>query len=225
MSAARRSMPRGIKNHNPLNIRINPANNWQGRVDPAKNTDGDFEQFTDPVWGIRAGARNIIFHYDRNGADTVRKLVALWAPPSENDTEAYIRFVCGQSGFQSSRKLDFHRFEYLKPVLVAMIRIENGLQPYTETQIDAGLVRAGVLPPEQPLGKTRTVKGGQVAATGTVGAATVEAVRESLTPAQETLFQIAPYLEIAKWALLALTLVGLGVMLWARIDDRRKGLR
>jgi len=225
MTASRRSLPRGIKNHNPLNIRINPANNWQGRVEPAKNTDGAFEQFTDAVWGIRAGARNIIFHYDRNGADTIRKLVTLWAPPSENDTSGYVRYVSGSSGFQPDQGLDFHKHEHLKPVLVAMIRIENGMQPYTDAQIDAGLVRAGVLPPEQPLSKTRTVKGGQVAATATVGAATVEAVRNSITPAQETLFQIAPYLEIAKWALLALTLIGLGVMLWARIDDRRKGLR
>jgi hypothetical protein len=55
-------------------------------------------------------------------------------------------------GFQSSQKLDFHRYEHLNPVLLAMIRIENGLQPYTDTQIDPGLVRS-VLLPEQPLGK------------------------------------------------------------------------
>jgi len=30
---------------------------------------------------------------------------------------------------------------------------------------------------------------------------------------------------VAKWALLIVTLVGIGVMLWARIDDHRKGLR
>jgi hypothetical protein len=29
----------------------------------------------------------------------------------------------------------------------------------------------------------------------------------------------------AKWGLLGVTLIGIGVMLWARIDDRRKGLR
>jgi hypothetical protein len=34
-----------------------------------------------------------------------------------------------------------------------------------------------------------------------------------------------PYLDSAKWGLLAVTLIGIGVMLWARIDDRRKGLR
>jgi hypothetical protein len=39
------------------------------------------------------------------------------------------------------------------------------------------------------------------------------------------LLAIAPYLEVAKWLLLAVTLIGVGVMLWARIDDHRKGLR
>lgn len=225
MTASRRPLPRGIKNHNPLNIRINPANNWQGRVDPSSNTDGAFEQFTDPVWGIRAGARNIIFHYDRNGADTIRKLVTLWAPPSENDTSGYVRYVSGSSGFHPDQELVFHMYEHMKPVLVAMIRIENGMQPYTDAQIDAGLVRAGVLPPERSLAKTRTVKGGQAAAVGTVGAAAVEALRDSIGPAQETLLRMAPFLDAAKWGLLALTLAGIGVVVWARIDDRRKGLR
>jgi len=225
MTNPKQPLPRGIKNNNPLNIRLHPANNWQGRVDPSKNTDGAFEQFIDAVWGIRAGARNIIFHYDRNGADSIRKLVTLWAPPSENDTSGYVRYVSGGSGFQPDQEIDFHKHEHLKPVLVAMIRIENGLQPYTDAQIDAGLVRAGVLAPERPLAKTRTVKGGQAAAAGTIGAATVEALRETMGPMQETLFKIAPFLDAAKWALLTLTITGLGVMLWARIDDRRKGLR
>ena len=36
---------------------------------------------------------------------------------------------------------------------------------------------------------------------------------------------VVPYLDAAKWGLLAVTLIGIGVMLWARIDDRRMGLR
>jgi hypothetical protein len=36
---------------------------------------------------------------------------------------------------------------------------------------------------------------------------------------------IQPDLDAAKWGLLAVTLIGISVMLWARIDDRRKGLR
>ena len=50
-----------------------------------------------------------------------------------------------------------------------MIRVENGRQPYTDAQIDAALVRAGVMPSQRSLQQTRTVKGGQVAAAGTMG--------------------------------------------------------
>ena len=39
--------PRGIRNNNPLNIRLNPDNRWQGRVPPKHNSDGAFEQFQD----------------------------------------------------------------------------------------------------------------------------------------------------------------------------------
>jgi hypothetical protein len=103
--------------------------------------------------------------------------------------------------------------------------LENGRQPYSEAQIDAALVRAGVMPPERSLQQTRTVKGGQVAAAGTIGAGAVGAIQETVGQAHEALVGVVPYLDAAKWGLFAVTLIGIGVMLWARIDDRRKGLR
>ena len=41
---ADKSIPRGYRNNNPLNIRIS-SSNWLGKVSP--NTDGPFEQFSD----------------------------------------------------------------------------------------------------------------------------------------------------------------------------------
>ena len=43
--------------------------------------------------------------------------------------------------------------------------------------------------------------------------------------AHDALVGVVPYLDAAKWGLLAVTLIGIGIMLWARIDDRRQGLR
>jgi hypothetical protein len=83
---------RGIRNNNPLNIRLSPDNRWQGRVAPRLNSDGAFEQFQDPIMGLRAAAVLLITHYDRRHLDTIRKLVQVWAPPNENDTEAYARW-------------------------------------------------------------------------------------------------------------------------------------
>lgn len=42
-------LPRGIRNNNPLNIKI--GNDWKGEV---PNTDGTFEQFESMEYGLRA---------------------------------------------------------------------------------------------------------------------------------------------------------------------------
>lgn len=58
-------------------------------------------------------------------------------PFTRSDTLTYAAFVARESGFVVDQPLDFHRAEHLGLVLVAMIRMENGRQPYTDAQIDA----------------------------------------------------------------------------------------
>ena len=82
--------PRGIRNNNPLNIRHNPANKWLG-LRP-EQTDPDFCQFESMIYGVRAALR-LLLNYRKNGYDTARKIITRWAPPVENNTEAYIRSV------------------------------------------------------------------------------------------------------------------------------------
>jgi hypothetical protein len=102
-------LPRGIRNNNPLNIRLSPD-----MVPPKHNSDGAFEQFEDPIMGLRAAAVLLIAHYDRRHLDTIRKLVEVWAPPNENDTEAYGRAVAKASGFGIDEPLDLHDYACLK---------------------------------------------------------------------------------------------------------------
>jgi hypothetical protein len=71
------------------------------------------------------------------------------------------------------------------------------------------------MPPERSLQETRTVKGGQVAAAGTIGAGAIGAIQETVGQAHEALTGVMPYLDAAKWGLLAVPLIGIGVMLWA----------
>ena len=121
--------------------------------------------------------------------------------------------------------LDMHKHEHLKALVVAIIGFENGQQPYTAAQLDKALTLAGVEPPARNLQQSRTVKGGKAATAATVGLGAVNALQDSLAPARDTLQTLVPYLDAAKWLLLAITLIGIGVMVWARIDDHRKGLR
>lgn len=227
-----RTTPRGVRNNNPLNIRINPANKWQGKVAEGENTDGAFEQFADPIMGLRAAMVLLINHYERRDADTVAKLVAIWAPPSENDVQAYVFAVATKLGVHPNDVIDVRDPNVLAPLVEAMVRHENGVQPYSRAQIEAAMVRAGIEPRRKPLRESRTIQGGQVAATGTAGATAVEAVQqqsqtvqESVTQAQEQVSTLAPFLDVAKWVLLALVLIGIGITIFARVDDRRKGLR
>ena len=213
-----RALPRGIRNHNPGNLRRS-ADPWQGLA--AEQTDSEFFQFASAKWGIRALARTLIAYQDRVGLKTIKQMIGRWAPPNENDTGAYVRAVAASVGVGADDEIDVHDYAILRPLTLAIIRHENGQQPYTDAEIDAGLVLAGVEPPQLPLAQTRTVQGGQVAAGATVLGLTAEIVRqvEPAIPLLQSLLQVAP------WVVGAAALAGIAYMIWARIDDRRRGLR
>ncbi len=214
--------PRGIRNNNPGNLR-RTKDPWQGLAET--QTDTAFFVFKSPVYGIRALARVLIAYQDDHSLRTIRQIIGRWAPVSENDTVAYTKAVSEDTGFAPDVELDLHKHEHLKAIACAIIHFENGKQPYTASQIDKALILAGVEPPPKNLQQSRTVKGGQAATAATVGLGTVETLRDAIDPARDSLQMLVPYLDVAKWLLLTVTLVGIGVMIWARIDDSRKGLR
>lgn len=117
-----RIIPRGIRNNNPLNIRI--GNVWLGEVrDP---TDPDFEQFISMVYGVRAGfvlIRRYIRHYHRT---TIPQVIAAWAPSNENNTTAYIDKVCKVSGIERDVQLKFEDEDQMVALIDAMILVECG---------------------------------------------------------------------------------------------------
>ena len=155
------------------------------------------------------------------GLKNIKQMIGRWAPPNENDTGAYVRVVAASVGVGPNDEINAHDYAVLRPLTLAIIRHENGQQPYTDAEIDAGLVLAGVEPPQRSLAQTRTVKGGQVAAGATVLGLTAEAVRqvEPAIPLLQSAMQYAP------WVVGVVALAGIAYMIWARIDDRQRGLR
>jgi hypothetical protein len=117
-----RIIPRGIRNNNPLNIRI--GNVWLGEVrDPS---DPNFEQFISMVYGVRAGfvlLRRYIRHYHRT---TIPQVIAAWAPSNENNTTAYIDKVCQVSGIERDVQLKFEDEDQMVALVDAMILVECG---------------------------------------------------------------------------------------------------
>lgn len=114
--------PRGIRNNNPLNIRI--GNTWLGEV--PNPTDSDFEQFVHVKYGLRAGfciLRRYIRRYKRN---TVRKIVTAWAPSSENNTERYIELVCKFGCIDADEEIHYEDSLTMCSLVQAMARVEVG---------------------------------------------------------------------------------------------------
>jgi hypothetical protein len=131
--------PRGIRNNNPGNINRDGIE-WQGMA-ADQSSDPRFVVFTDPVWGIRAIAK-ILINYGQHGVSTVRTAIMRWAPPTENDSTAYVQAVARALMVAPDAKIDLHDKATLISFVQAIIRHENGSQPYPLATIVDGVQRA-----------------------------------------------------------------------------------
>lgn len=117
------SIPRGIRNNNPLNIR--KGNDWQGEIQP--QSDKAFEQFSSLEWGLRAGFIIISNYFKkRPPVNTISNIISRWAPPSENVTTAYIREVSRRSGIAPDEPLKFDEKNKICRIVQAMCWVECG---------------------------------------------------------------------------------------------------
>ncbi len=131
------TLPRGIRNNNPGNIRW--GQNWQGLKKDGKQQDPSFCVFINAVYGIRALAK-VLKNYQRlYGLDTTRKIINRYAPPNENQTLAYIQSVAQQLGMTADTKVDLSETGVLTVFIKAIIRHENGIQPYKDETIQKGI--------------------------------------------------------------------------------------
>lgn len=122
MEVRKKKEPRGIRNNNPLNIRI--GNVWLGEV--RNPTDPAFEQFVSMEYGLRAAfvlLRRYINHYRRQ---TMRDIISAWAPANENNTNSYIDKVSQLSGINPDAKLEFEDEDTMCRLVAAMAVVENG---------------------------------------------------------------------------------------------------
>ena len=129
-----KTLPRGIRNCNPGNIRRS-AVRYRGEVRPSR--DGAFKQFETMAWGYRAVFVLLHTYRVRHGLRSIRQMIARWAPPSENRTEAYVRAVSRMTGIDPDTALDTLDAATMIPVASAISRVENGVAAL------AGEVREG----------------------------------------------------------------------------------
>ncbi|EEY84089.1 prophage MuMc02, structural protein P5 [Bacteroides sp. 2_1_33B] len=122
---AEKKLPRGLRNNNPGNIRIN-GDLFQGEIRPSK--DRSFKQFEMMAYGYRAVFR-ILSNYRKNyGLDTIRKMIGRWAPENENDTDAYIKAVSDYAGIPADDTININDREQMIRIVAGMSKVENGVE-------------------------------------------------------------------------------------------------
>jgi len=135
-------LPLGLRNNNPGNLRV--GDTWQGMV--GKNQG--FVVFENIGWGIRALGIDLSTKI-KNGYNTIELIIFRYAPPSENDTLAYIASVVEFTGLSQNRELTADQ-NTLKRLIRAIMNVELGSgysAMITDADINEGLeMMGGTLP-------------------------------------------------------------------------------
>lgn len=172
------TQPRGIRNNNPGNIRKGAP--WQGLKrkedrEGLQAKESAFCVFASPEWGIRALAKLLLTYQTRHGLRTVRQMIGRWAPPHENNTNAYVAGVARSVGVAADAMISMQDYRTALAMTKAIIRHENGMMPYSDATLTEGLRRAGIPTPSAPRkaaqADTGKVVGGGIIGTGAVSVA------------------------------------------------------
>lgn len=103
---------RSSERHNPGNLRLPGASSG-------------FASYGSDADGIRAIARQLMIYQKRDHLDTITGIVNKYAPPSENDTGAYIRDVAARTGFDPNAHLNLNDSGTISALISAITKHEN----------------------------------------------------------------------------------------------------
>ncbi|WP_303678319.1 hypothetical protein [Ralstonia mannitolilytica] len=137
-SGAGARQPRGIRNNNPGNL------NYVGQPGATRESgpNGRFAVFQTAEEGLVALARQLRL-YAQRGINSVRAIISKFAPPTENDTQAYIESVSKRLGVDANATLNVNDPRVMQGLMDAIIKVENGRNPYSTEQLaSASAVRA-----------------------------------------------------------------------------------
>lgn len=127
-------MSRGLRNCNPGNIRKSRVK-YEGEVVPSRDTE--FKEFSSMAYGYRAMFVLLDSYRSKYGLCTIRQMLGRYAPPTENFTEGYVRFVSSRTGIAPDEIVNTRAARDMIPIVAAMSQIENGV-PAIISDIEEG---------------------------------------------------------------------------------------
>ena len=134
---------RATRNNNPFNIVYGPAIGagnimWEGKLEYNPEIEDTFERFQDNVYGYRACILNTLTHYDRDGLNTVEKLVTKHAPLEgdiitdkyENPNQKnFINFVSKRLGVKPNQEINLRNKDVMKEYAKSVSMFEGFANP------------------------------------------------------------------------------------------------
>lgn len=110
------SLPMGLRNKNPGNVKAN---------------DGNYNVYASDHDGLVAMGGRLLRYQNapERGwqAKTIRGVASIYAPKSENDTDGYVSFIAKDTGLDPDAPIDFSKNpDAMVKVMRAMVKMENG---------------------------------------------------------------------------------------------------
>ena len=139
-------LPRPVRNNNPGDLEA--GEHWQGLEAQEKLTDAQrherFAVFEGPEWGFRALVVLLTNYFKLYQLNTVGGIVNRFAPSKENNTSAYVAFVCDALGVLKDAPLKLDEPTMFK-LAKAIAHYETGSwEPYWhDFELKQGLALAG----------------------------------------------------------------------------------
>lgn len=145
-SAQKTAAPLGVRNNNPGNLR-----QWGDMPRDAKG----YAMFPTAEAGLAAAIKNLRAQQQVHGLSTIESIISKWAPPSENDTGAYISDVVKRTGFGAKQRLNLDDAATVAPLISSIIKHEGNGGAYSEDMINKAVAaQLGAVGnrPQQPSG-------------------------------------------------------------------------
>lgn len=121
-NTANASLPRGIRNNNPGNLKYSPANAWQGQTG---KDSGGFCIFSAPQYGLRATGK-VLRSYIGAGYNTIGKIFPRYAPDANGLSGAYASSVSKATGIGVNTVLSASDVNSIAKIVWAIVPFENG---------------------------------------------------------------------------------------------------
>jgi hypothetical protein len=141
-------LPRPVRLNNPGDLERVEGMIWLGESE--EQPDPRFVCFRTPAYGFRALAIDLRTGFTAHGRRTVTALITPFAPPTENDTAAYIDDVAKRLGVGPDDPIDVYDYATLLGLCMGIAVQEGGGRYFIAQEAIDGMAMMGIVPAAAP---------------------------------------------------------------------------